>query len=489
MQPINEGLFDVIGISDLFDFFDQLTDRYSASPDDKYSFTSASKAASKLVAVFPVLFSTSISRDTMVNISKMVERKGCIILQLALMASNKSDAESGIEYFRKFHQNIDTGSMSYAEFIGALQTQADNLSESDNYIVPKKDINCLLQMINELGLDLYDNSYRSVSLNDYQITESDINAGRYDVSLRYITEGNKNSSNTKGSGGSSKKDDNKSSKSNNTHHTTVINNYYGSNKKDEKSDKDDKKSNKKDDDKKDDDRSKRQSSSTNHTPRKVVNRVPEFTQQDLKKSNEAVPSLLTIKFIDTKNDNAETSFLIGVKSKAIAANSVEIIRKIVNDNNDNKGLINLIRWSTGELKLVKDLILALDRNKDDIIYGRTKGSKEKLWKTLQSRAMKSKYYLSRGKVNYASAITTVVITSDDADYLYKEYNIDIYNVASAKRFMDSYNLLGFIIADDSTEMMKVLYDGDSEWEELAYRMLERETDSQYKKILNILAKR
>jgi hypothetical protein len=445
MQPINEGLFDVIGISDLFDFFDQLTDRYSASPDDKYSFTSASKAASKLVAVFPVLFSTSISRDTMVNISKMVERKGCIILQLALMASNKSDAESGIEYFRKFHQNIDTGSMSYAEFIGALQNQADNLSESDNYIVPRKDINCLLQMINELGLDLYDNSYRSVSLNDYQITESDINNGRYEVGLRYITEeGKKSSSNTKGSGGSSKKDD---------------------------------------------DRSKRQSSSTNHTPRKVVNRVPEFTQQDLKKSNEAVPSLLTIKFIDTKNDNAETSFLIGVKSKAIAANSVEIIRKIVNDNNDNKGLINLIRWSTGELKLVKDLILALDRNKDDIIYGRTKGSKEKLWKTLQSRAMKSKYYLSRGKVNYASAITTVVITSDDADYLYKEYNIDIYNVASAKRFMDSYNLLGFIIADDSTEMMKVLYDGDSEWEELAYRMLERETDSQYKKILNILAKR
>lgn len=487
MQPINEGLFDVIGISDLFDFFDQLTDRYSASPDDKYSFTSASKAASKLVAVFPVLFSTSISRDTMVNISKMVERKGCIILQLALMASNKSDAESGIEYFRKFHQNIDTGNMSYAEFIGALQNQADNLSESDNYIVSRKDINCLLQMINELGLDLYDNSYRPVSLNDYQITESDINAGRYDVSLRYITEDKKNS-NTKGSGGSSKKDnDNKSSSKNKSNYnTTVINNYYGSNKKDEKSSDKDSKS-----DKKDDDKSKKQqsSSSTNHTPRKVVNRVPEFTQQDLKKSNEAVPSLLTIKFIDTKNDNAETSFLIGVKSKAIAANSVEIIRKIVNDNNDNKGLINLIRWSTGELKLIKDLILALDRNKDDIIYGRTKGSKEKLWKTLQSRAMKSKYYLSRGKVNYASAITTVVITSDDADYLYKEYNIDIYSVASAKRFMDSYNLLGFIIADDSTEMMKVLYDGDSEWEELAYRMLERETDSQYKKILNILAKR
>lgn len=464
MQPINEGLFDVAGISDLFDFFDQMADKYNASPDDKYSFTSASKAASKLVAIFPVLFSTNLGRDTMVNISKMVERKGCIILQLALMASNKSDAESGIEYLRKFHQNIDTGNMSYSEFIGALKTQADNLNESDTYIVPKKDINHLLRMINELGLDLYDNSYRSVSLNDYQISESDINNGRYEVSLRYIVEDKKDG-------------DNKSSK--NKNHTTVINNYYSSNKnnKDEKSNK------------KDDEKAKKQTSSTNSSSRKVVNKMPEFTQQDLKKSNEAVPSLLTIKFIDTKNDNAETSFLIGVKSKAIAANSVEIIRKIVNDNNDNKGLINLIRWSTGELKLVKDLILALDRNKDDIIYGKTKGSKEKLWKTLQSRAMKSKYYLSRGKVNYASAITTVVITSDDADYLYKEYNIDIYNVANAKRFMDSYNLLGFIIADDSTEMMKVLYDGDSEWEDLAYRMLERETDSQYKKILNILAKR
>jgi hypothetical protein len=51
------------------------------------------------------------------------------------------------------------------------------------------------------------------------------------------------------------------------------------------------------------------------------------------------------------------------------------------------------------------------------------------------------------------------------------------------------NLLGFIIVDDATESVKMLFDdGDNYFEELSYMMLDRETDDKnYKKLINLIA--
>ena len=76
---------------------------------DSYSFSSAAKAASKLIAVYPVLISRSVSPETAHMVSKYIEQKGCIILQLALQQANISGAGSGVDYLKKFHQNLNIG--------------------------------------------------------------------------------------------------------------------------------------------------------------------------------------------------------------------------------------------------------------------------------------------------------------------------------------------------------------------------------------------
>ena len=75
--------------------------------------------------------------------------------------------------------------------------------------------------------------------------------------------------------------------------------------------------------------------------------------------------------------------------------------------------------------------------------------------------------------------------------MWKEENLDIRNLKNAKAFLKAYNLNRFIIANDIEESLMCVEDNDDPtYETLAYTMLERETsDGQYKKILNLMAKK
>ena len=55
--------------------------------------------------------------------------------------------------------------------------------------------------------------------------------------------------------------------------------------------------------------------------------------------------------------------------------------------------------------------------------------------------------------------------------------------------MDAYNFLGIIIADESIEVVKVLYAGNDSWEQQAYSYLEKESnDNSYRKVINLMGK-
>ena len=53
--------------------------------------------------------------------------------------------------------------------------------------------------------------------------------------------------------------------------------------------------------------------------------------------------------------------------------------------------------------------------------------------------------------------------------------------------MDSYNLLGLIICDESINVAKIFYVGNDTYETQAYSFLEKEkSDKGYKEIINLL---
>ena len=183
-----------------------------------------------------------------------------------------------------------------------------------------------------------------------------------------------------------------------------------------------------------------------------------------------------------------TEFIIGVKSKVLAVDAAEILRRIANDNADGKSFLNIMRAITGELK-ISDFLFGLSRTKEDLKSTRIKGAYGDTWNLLQNRAAAAKTALARGQRNDFSAITTVVISMDDADDLFKEENLDITNPSVAKHFMESYNLLGFAIVDDASESVKFMFDdGNRYFEEFSYRMLGRETEAEnYKNMIKLMA--
>ena len=127
--------------------------------------------------------------------------------------------------------------------------------------------------------------------------------------------------------------------------------------------------------------------------------------------------------------------------------------------------------------------------KDDIKSTKRKGAYGDVWNLLANRAAASKEAVKHGVRNDFSAITTVVIAQNDADELFREENFDITDPKNALHFMQSYNLIGFVITDDATESLKIMMDdGEKTFEEYAYRMFDRETqDGTYKKLINLMA--
>ena len=423
---------------------------------DSYSYSSAAKAASKLIAVYPILISRSVSSGTAQMISKYIEQKGCIIIQLALQMMNISNAENGAEYLRKFHQNLNIGGDDIAALgsiinamIGDISdirnnrtdfqhnsaTLANNLAkekilesidwdsilENDNSInISNQQMKELMEMFSDAEkYQIYDTQLNERSINDFIVKESFDN---YKVTFKSFTEMDINDINNE--------NDNK----------------------------------------------------TRHSSATILK------DQDIKKMNSAVPSLIVVKFYNSSTASVATEFIIGIKSKVLGINADEILRRIANDNRDGKSFLNLMRTITGELKMT-DFLLGLSRTKEDLKSTRVKGAYGDIWNLLQNRAAAAKTAIARGQRNDFSAITTVVISREDADDLFKEENLDITDPTVAKHFMESYNLLGFAITDDSVESVKFMFDdGNRYFEEFSYKMLAKETETEtYKSMLKLMA--
>ena len=72
----------------------------------------------------------------------------------------------------------------------------------------------------------------------------------------------------------------------------------------------------------------------------------------------------------------------------------------------------------------------------------------------------------------------------------KSDGIDIKNPRVIRPIMEAYNLMGFVIANESMEVANFIFDtGDDIYEQIAFNALEREaSDNSYKKMVNLISK-
>lgn len=479
----------------------------------EYSYSSIANAASKLIAVFPVLTSRTVSFDTARMTSKYIEQISCQFFMFALQQANISNAKDGIAYLRQFHQNLNMGDDNTDAVIAAMQswidaytkgtqestTFADALNnevlseamvdpfmmQSDDVKISASDIRELMHAMQEsANIQFYDTKLNPLSIDDYVVREFAGGDYRVTVSPYILNEAKANKRKANNSYNENKEQHRHEEEMNKILNDRMKTYQKAQSERDkqdaenEKQQKEDQKSTSRDNDWRDANR--------------MHNNTAFLKDQDIKKMNDAVPSILIVKFYQKNNNDAvsgvATEFLIGIKSKVVPITTTEILRRIMNDNKDGQKFLKFMRVITGELK-ASDVLLGLSRITDDVKSYKVKGARGDIWTLLQNRAVAAKEQVRSGKHNDFSAITTVLISQQDADELYREENFDINDPKNAIHFMQSYNLMGFAIADDSNEVLHLLLDnGSKNFEDISYRMLERETqDSTYKKLINLMA--
>lgn len=163
---------------------------------------------------------------------------------------------------------------------------------------------------------------------------------------------------------------------------------------------------------------------------------------------------------------------VGIKTQLHPLDPTQLMEQIM-DTVGGKGLLHgLIRWSTGEMVSLRDLIFGISNLKKNVA---TRNTDVRRWFDALDRRKRlssvSDPVLSK-KLFLPNA--SVVVTNDEVEEIRREIGFSLLDARHAIKFMRENFLLSFCVIDDITETAFVLYDGHRNFEELPYSTIQRE---------------
>lgn len=218
--------------------------------------------------------------------------------------------------------------------------------------------------------------------------------------------------------------------------------------------------------------------------------VGKLEQDKIDKANQQMPLMMKVNFISKSTGRPiTTSAYLGIKCKLFDVSGLDIVQRIVSKNSSAISLFNFIRATSQEIGFWRDFVFALSKAKVDAISNARNGSSSKMWKALEQRATKSKLNQFFRQKNDATAITSLLVTTDEVEELKKNNDIDLSRSNVARKIMSDYNLLCIGIVDETTESVALIFDtGDDEYELVRFKSLKKEKDMDAKQIVNLLTK-
>lgn len=488
-KPVNEATASVVKtvIDTISTGLDKM-DRKSYSPGISRS-SSLSHATNGLNIFFPVLVSQNNTLDTAMLISsKVVEKKAVTLLQIAFSAFNITNSTDATQFIKQFHTNLKS-QISLDDFINSMDSYV-----TENDLVPMENKEMYQSVLEDLKRIsyYYPEDINETSLNAYSVMET------YNGE-RIIKEANGDLDERKFAYQQNKDNIDKYDRD----MKNAADREYQKDKDDRQfryqKDKDDTQFQyRKDMDARELERQKNMDSrmtarnNTQNSKDSIDMLKNQILTSDIKKANEAVPTMMAVNFIAIEGDHQiQRQIVIGVKAKLYLVDSQDVINKIVTKNVDKNIMLKFIKASTKEISFIKDFLFAIDNAKLNALSKSKKGSSTyALLKVLERRALGGKIRKSFKSNNAYKAIATLAITREEADEIYKYNNIDVTKPNVIRPIMEDLNLLMFIITDESAETVSILMDtGDDNFETISYTHLERETsDNSSRKIVNLISK-
>jgi hypothetical protein len=218
--------------------------------------------------------------------------------------------------------------------------------------------------------------------------------------------------------------------------------------------------------------------------------IGKLEQEKIDKVNQQIPLMMKVNFISKATGRPiTTSAYLGIKCKLFDVAGLDIVQRIVSKNSSAISLFNFIRATSQEIGFWRDFVFALSKAKVDAISNARNGSSSKMWKALEQRATKSKLNQFFRQKNDATAITSLLVTTDEVEELKKNNDIDLSRSNVARKIMSDYNLLCIGIVDETTESVALIFDtGDDEYELVRFKSLKKDKDMDAKQIVNLLTK-
>lgn len=434
--------------------------------DNKYLGGSISNYAKNLIMTFPTMCDNSLQPSTASMISRANERNITAMLQL-LFASISFQSDNGADVLSQIHKNINSN-MSMDDYIDKLDDIASNPNKFiglENAEI-REAVEEMVRILKTVPQKSYPvNSLSERSLNEYTVYNYNNNCVVKE-DIFYTDEEIKNMN--PGDLEDAKLRQGLSSQRNRDTRDAMKAAQDIANREAEKN-------------------AKEYQSQLDLISKRLLD-------SDVKKANEMAPSLLIVNYNEINktgdgNVAGQKSFVAGVKSRLISVDSSDIVERLSAKNKTKVSFLNLIRATTGEIRLIRDFILCIDQAKIDAKNAVKKGPAAKMWKVLENRSIKNVANKIKRKGNDASAITTLVINQETVNILKKEYDFDLEQIKNTRLILDAYNLMGIIICDESIEVAKFFYAGNDNYEQQAYSYLEKEShDNSYKKVINLIGK-
>lgn len=499
---------DIVDILTDMKDFDEV--QFINNANSKRSFKSITSATKDLILTFPVMVSTDIEPDNAIMIAKAQEKKMASLLHILFTAISVGSNEDVYDYVRKFHANVGSMNNTLDSYTDAFDRLATTFGESYNATlkIDHEVLNTVLEELKESNYTLPDNVNES-SLESYKIIPG-YRTGYKDMIIqeaRYNRNGDISFDDERDAAswiaqrglpadydinnldvnypdGTTFPDGTPANDVTRSHVRTAFT-YM------------------------------RTSVTPNETIQRRIDQGPKgkdmgpidmakymesmtkahnaiVLNNEYKKANELQPTMMVVNFMkkDKNDEGYINTAVIGIKCKIYPITSADIVNRISGKLQDKSFLTNFVRATTNEIAFFRDFLFAVDQAKLDAkSYGKN-ASSNKLWKVLERRSNKSKFRRSLKMYNDATAISTLVMSENDSEYLKKVHSIDILDVSRARKIMDAYNFMCLVVANQSTEVASFLYDtGDDTYEMIPFSGLEREaSDNSYKKMVNLLSK-
>lgn len=203
--------------------------------------------------------------------------------------------------------------------------------------------------------------------------------------------------------------------------------------------------------------------------------APRLTERELKRANDLVPYGLQVRMI-ALNDKKEfvqyIDVVIGIKTVLHLVQSDDMIENIARALQNRSLMFKFLRWTTGEISLMKDLIFNVNDMKADAINKRD--GKSPFFGTLKRLKDKRVGFRNFTVPHALIPNATIVLTSYEVDYLQNKFAINLKSPVIGKKLINTLFLMAVVLIDEGSGTVSVLYDGDDTYQIYAYETLERE---------------